>query len=623
MIYLALAESDTLWRMFEHALDLVSAGAPFASEEDSKRRCGERRIRIAFSPKGAEPARHFDTLASEIGRLLEEDTAVTVLVDSVRPFEMNPLRDGYDALLSALILAFPEVRWLFAGIRGYPERNEVAGKGTSDEKNRIEEANKKKQELRDLLDGFRRAHGLHRLFEPWQTPLFDGSGLRDWVRERIREDNKQRKALAYIPRRTRLAAALDEEPDYAFLHAYTAYRFGYRALALDRWKAVEAVFKKDTTNVDLALEDLYLNFPDGGDGMSDLEKRYKELPGLKCVPNHVIVTSDQRTPGDGDKQERNRRVKRDWKQEHRNGFMKWVHKPHGGIFALWREAGLFQRLKHGLAEGFKWPPRWKAIEREAAQQNEVGGHSSPGILLLIARRLVLRAERMLADGAIITAEEAVRGAVLATDALELLGGKTPTAAAEALALKHQFEIHAECQFVGVEYRIRLRDRFEDIARNAKAISRWFNRKEQARAAMNIELDVINRMVGVFRQYNQFDEEMQCLARLRHLDHSLYMHRSWRIVWWPFLRYVEFLMRSFPNFLLAIVAWMLPLGVILAMDPGVENGQQVVEATINAFFANNPHTGEIVTMIFTTVAAVAGIAHLGIFISHLYTLVSKR
>jgi len=605
MIYVSLVASDgsTDPKNIHKDLQLVVRCAHKNAPGLGDGSCGYRFEQMDLKA-GFDLRSYFEEVAQALTHWLDKDR-VTCLVSKVTLGNLNPLKpDGRsgESLLAMLVLAFPEVHWLFGVIEGEGERDNM------DDAKR---------------ECFQRIHGLRQLFKPEQVTLFDGGGLRDYIRCRIIVDLDTKREAIYLPRRQQLAVAMDEEPDYAFLHAYTAYRFGYRALALDRWKAVEAVFKKDTTNVDLALEDLYLNFPDGGDGMSDLEKRYKELPGLKCVPNHVIVTSDQRTPGDGDKQERNRRVKRDWKQEHRNGFMKWVHKPHGGIFALWREAGLFQRLKHGLAEGFKWPPRWKAIEREAAQQNEVGGHSSPGILLLIARRLVLRAERMLADGAIITAEEAVRGAVLATDALELLGGKTPTAAAEALALKHQFEIHAECQFVGVEYRIRLRDRFEDIARNAKAISRWFNRKEQARAAMNIELDVINRMVGVFRQYNQFDEEMQCLARLRHLDHSLYMHRSWRIVWWPFLRYVEFLMRSFPNFLFAIVAWMLPLGVILAMDPGVENGQQVVEATINAFFANNPHTGEIVTMIFTTVAAVAGIAHLGIFISHLYTLVSKR
>ena len=354
--------------------------------------------------------------------------------------------------------------------------------------------------------------------------------------------------------------------------------------------------------------------------MSNLKERNVELPLLRRVSKRIIITSGQRRNSGDEKKNANKDVKASWNQYAPGWFMTDVYKPHGGIFKLWKDAGLRKRLRgnKGLADGFIWPPAWP----KNTDSDEGGGHSSPGMLLLIARHLVNRAERMLREP-INTAEQAVHGAVLATDALELLGGKTPTAAAEALALKHQFAIHAECQFVGVEQRVNLDGRFQDIEDEAENIAQWFRRKDHERASINIRMDVINRMVSVFRQYNQFDEEMVCLARLRRLHHELYMHRSWRVIWWPFLRYAEFLLGSFPKFLLAISLWVLVPVVVIALSSGMD-GEHVVEAAINSFFAQNPKSGEgIVTMALTTFVAVAGIAHLGVFISHLYTLVSKR
>ena len=259
------------------------------------------------------------------------------------------------------------------------------------------------------------------------------------------------------------------------------------------------------------------------------------------------------------------------------------------------------------------------------------GHSSPGIFLLIARHLLDRAESMLTKG-LSSVEQAVRGAVLANDALELLGGKTPTTAAEALSLKHHFELHAECQFTGVEHHVPLHHRLKEIKRDAESIARWFRPQERRRAALNIQMNIVNQLVRILRQYNQFDEEQECMNRVRHLHNSLYLHEHpWRrFLTWPILRYSEFLLSSFSRFTIALIVWIVGLTLLFNLRPDIKsptdetNSLQPFGDAISTFLGINPITSYGPWLIvLSVVAIVAGLAHLGIFISHLYVLVSKR
>ncbi len=596
MIFVSIAQTEASFSALREMVTFASRKRPFVDGVIAH----WQHMELCLA--GEENAQaSFDAAAAEISRWVAEDE-VTILVSEVQPLKLNPLNPGVDSLLAALILTFPEVRWLFGTIRGY-------GKGNDGE-----------------LDDFRRNHGLQHLFQPWQTPLFDGSGLRDWVRQCAKNDKESEKDAAYLPRREQLAVAMDEETDYAYLHAYTAYRFGFRAMALTRWNAVEAVLGKKTDpdaedNLKIVLEDLYLNFPDGGKGMSKLAKKAETLCRLETTEHRILITCGHHIAGDARKRE-NRAYIAD---QRRNGkHIQYLYKPHGGIFSVWDNSKLRMKLTHGVGDGYEWPPNWKAIERvlSSASDDETHSHSSPGVLLQIARHLLNRAERLLAHS-ITTAEEAVRGAVLATDALELLGGKTPTSAAEALALKHQFALHAECQFVGVQHNISLAPRFEEIERDAKSIARWFRPREKKKTVLNIQMDIINRLVVVLRQYNQFDEELECLGKVRQLQNSIYMFNSWRIIYWPFLRYSEFLLASFSKFMTAIFLWATALILLVRLNSHLPFNR-VVEGAVSAFFAGNPIAGEgTLIMVCSTIAVLAGLAHLGIFISHLYVLVSKR
>ncbi|MDD5266658.1 MAG: hypothetical protein PHO08_05965 [Methylococcales bacterium] len=626
MIVVFLAQQENEFEALEDA-------AEFAALSRSRTRvdgdaCNWKRRRLLI-PGNPTPASIFEDIAVEFSRWLVEDP-VMVLVSQVHPFRLNPLlSQGLDSLLAMLILAFPEVRWLFGTILGDPNQQAT-------------------------LEGFHAGHGLRNLYAPKQSPLFDGGGLRDWIRERAIDDERSHHDSSYLPRRKALAIALDEETDYAYLHAYAAYRFGFRTLPLSERAASETVLGQRADSawkkpgITLALEDVFLNFPDGGRGLSDFLARKAVFPRLEEAEHRILVTSDQRVPGDEDKQARNKFYVNGQKAMGRTICR--LHKPHAGLFSVWEESKLHDRLKwtapvsgklhRGTGEGFIWPPDW----RQTTQNGEGSGHSSPGIFLLIARFLLKRAEKKLADG-VFSVESTVQGAVLAGDALELLGGKTPTTAADALSLKHRFELYAECQFTGVEYHIPLRGRLKEIERDAYSIARWFSPSEREAASLNIQLSVVNHLVRILRDYNQYDEEQICMDRVRHLHHTLWMKQHWyRLIFKPLLRYLEWLLRSFAGFVVALAVWIIGLSVLFYWaTPYNECWQASVSDAISSFFSIGtpiPHPDCVSIAAQSTAsckndtprwpqvavvctAIMSGFLHLGVFISHLYSIASRK
>lgn len=606
------------------------------------------RIRIAtFIPStdpDHDPRGDFHSFHDLLKQLTKQDS-VTVLVSLIRPFELNPLLDASpENLVAILVLAFPEVRWLFGTIRGYQEVQGIHG----DERQPRERKNQR-------LHEFRKAHGLHNLFCHPGSALFDGSGLRDWIRARMLDDPNTAHDAAYLPRRMQNAVAFDEESDYAHLHAYAAYRFGFRTHALTTKAQADCVLGESRRSdpLEVVFEDLFLNLPDGPRGYSDLARRdesegkhsrHKDFPRLEMAEHRIFVTSGQRTQNDEEKQAANRTY-----LETQRGLGKHIiqlNKPHGGIFSLWELAKLNRRLKwmnqetgriyRGVGEGFVWPPAWKDLDRaseEKARTSDGGGHSAPGILLVIAKSLIDRAERMVGD--VHTIEEAVLGAVLATDALELLGGKTPTLSIAALTLKHQFEVMAELQFAGVEYHFPVKGRIKEIEKEVQSICRWFAPAQQKNAALNAEMSVLNVLVCTFREFNQFDEEQICMNRVRHLHNTLWMRTTgWGWALWPAMRYFEVLLASFPKFCLALLGWILALSISFAeAKPVIESsgpssskelGTHPYGMALSTFLGSNSISSDHPLWLFlTSVAVVAGLAHLGIFISHLYAIISRK
>jgi hypothetical protein len=523
--------------------------------------------------------------------------------------EMNPvMHHGWAAVLGMLVLGFPEVHWVLAA--GGPQQ-------LDGELIRLHHATES-GELEKLLQ--RSASDF--------CPLFDAGALRHLIRQGLEQSPNK------LPLRAELAAAIDEEQSYAFFHAYTAYRFGFRCQVIMTMAGMTEFLKKPVPQPLLVFEDVFLHFPDDSPhGFSHLRLRdegRKPDEGFTHLADanfRILVTSGHHH---GQEEEARRdnpiylRALRD------NG--QWNHelqKPLGGMFNLWKESKLEQKLRdggrRGLAPGFEWPLRHQAGE---------GSHSAPGRLLVIADRLIARAERMLAD--IRTVPQAVYGAVLATDALELLGGKTPTTSLEALMLRHQFEALAECQFVGTQHHVDVKSRIKDLVIEVESLAFWFGKTTRSRkvARWNAELAILNKLIKVFSDHNQFDEDQKLQVRARRLHRKLWLHeRPWLkpLEFAPW--YVEKLLASVPVFLLAIAGWILIMGLLfhLAKAPYVTLGQGIADA-FGSFLGVQPPADDKLwkseygwngpfCLIAATIAL--GFLHLGIFISHLYSIVTRK
>ncbi|WP_089724041.1 hypothetical protein [Candidatus Thiosymbion oneisti] len=569
---------------------------------------------------------------------------VVVLVDSIRPASLDVVEEGWswDSLIAMLILTFQEIRWVFGVMQG---------EGQGSYWNRTIAPH---HSLTSLLNPTRR------------EPLFDPTGLREWVRSRTNDRIQRVGDDLKLPTRWEIAAAIEEERPYAYLHGYTAYRFGCRADTVMTWAAMKERFqctddKQSPTQADkkssghgywLLLEDMSLNFADRPQRvhLHCLETERKEhcawldSSDKEGSAHRILVTTGQTRPKDPALSD-NRRYLRE-KKEGRGSV---VLKPTCGMFDLWEKSGLLRRWKdsrrRGDVEGFVWPPlhpRPAGDEKSCEERSESNGagnaqgHGTIGKLLLVSEALIKRAKALTSR--VECASEAVQGAVLATDALELTGGRTPTTAIEALSLKQRFELLAECQFSGVEHHISLHHRFDEINLETRAICRWFARRQRERATLNARMHILNQLVDVFQMHNQFDEERTCVNRVRYLHATLWMRdKPWRYVFWLPIRYVEWLLSSFLVFVSAVAVWILVLGILFAFaNPDLPAWNMDRLATglrdaITSFFSvgspirpgsctDGLSNGEV---IMTSVSIMSGFLHLGVLISHLYSIITRK
>jgi hypothetical protein len=245
---------------------------------------------------------------------------------------------------------------------------------------------------------------------------------------------------------------------------------------------------------------------------------------------------------------------------------------------------------------------------------------------VVANTLIRRAEALLRSE-VTSVEPAVRGAVLATDALELLGGRTATVSVQALRLKHQFELLAECQFTGVVHHFDIIGRLEEIRREAAHISAWFGRRQRVSAALNTEMRVLLDLVLVLRKYGYFDEELALMHRMRYIHNTLWMHeRPWRLVMKPILRYIEFLLGSFSRFALSLTAWVFVLAGIfwIIETPGSSGLRTAVSLALESFVSKGlPNQVNVFKDFLFGIATIAGLLHIGAFLSLLYSTITRK
>lgn len=526
-----------------------------------------------------------------------------------------------ELLASWLILAFPEVQWLFWG-------DELEDQQTFLHKcHSIHPISR----LREFINN---THGLRNF-------LFDPSGLRNSIKSVIEqsfdtdstEPAANSKGQRLFPRRDSLAVSIDEESTYAYINAYAAYRFGYRAWPITHYDQFCAILGSKESNIHLLFEDLYLFFPDRplGHHLTDLRMRDEKHPGLNAdsLRDRILVTVGHKRAG---KWHDNNAYLRTLRRE-RGIRWKILYKPFSGIFDLWRKSGLWdkKRNKPAFGKGFKWP-----LEFSKSRLDRAGAHSTPGRLLMIAQHLLERSERVLRDAS--SVPDAIHAALLALEAKELIGCRTPTMALEAIALQHQSEIAAESMFYGIEYNLNVRDRFRDIEREVKAIASWFHPKSRARSQLNARLTIIESLARRFRELHQFEEEQSCLVEARKLRFAFWMRQSrWRYWTWPVLKYLQHALHSLPRFLLIVGIINLFFGAIywgvsteLAFTGGWRAYLTALSASALFFFTLQPSPEWAVNgqwpnawNLFLALQGVISFSNLTLLITNVYLIVSRR
>ncbi len=527
--------------------------------------------------------------------------------------ELDPIDRTRDwpAVVGMLILAFPEMLWGL--ITPYEPHNQTLAR----------------THFLNQSNFCERLENLIELQKEGFSPLFDADGFRNALREKI----KLRDEASYVPLRKERAVTVDEEENYAYFNAYVAYRFGFRANVVTSYQMMTDLLAGDLADpFSVSFEDIYLNFADRRKSMSRIEDRDARCPELSRIANRIFITSGHsRSAAEQQIAKSNDEYLKRLTEEKRH-FTKTLFKPGSGVFDLWKKSGLNDQfsLNGGRAPGFVWPP-------PAVKENEraSGTHSAPGRLLWISERLIKRAIQIQREAGSVA--EAIYGAALTVDAQEYLGHRTPTTSLDAIALKHQIEVLSESMFNGIEYNLDTGSRFDEIEQEMNRIGAWFRKETREISELNAEISIVSDLVLTFRNHNQFSEEQAGLSKLRHLHRKLWVRRnrpwSWPI--WPFRWYIDTLLASIPRFILAIVFWLLIFGILYSVTNEV-NGELTphrmhgFEDAITAFFGMQPphdfkdieHAGEVVVWV-TLFIILTGFVHLGIFVSHLYSIMSRR
>jgi hypothetical protein len=524
--------------------------------------------------------------------------------------ELDPMDRTRDwpAVVGMLILAFPEVLWGL--VTPYESSNPALARA----------------HFLHPSDFCERLDALVELQKQGFSPLFDADGFRSALRGEL----AQRRQADYIPVRKERAVTIDEEESYAYFNAYVAYRFGFRCNVVTSYEMMTGLLDDDSQQpFSVSFEDVFLNFADRRMAMSRIEDRDKRCKVLPRIENRIFVTSGH------SKTEEERKTKTendhylDRLQQEQRRYIKTLFKPGSGVFDLWKKSGLQDRLNDGKAPKFLWPPKPRT-----GQSQGTGTHSAPGRLLWISERLIARARQIHEN--VSSVKEAIYGATLTIEAQEYLGYRTPTASLDAIALKHQLEVLAESMFNGIEYRLDTKSRFKEIESEMDNVGAWFRDDSRLKSELNAEIGIVSDLVLTFRNYNQFSEEQDSLRKLRELHRKLWVRRRrWHWFFFPFRWYVDKLLASIPLFIGAIVAWLLVFALIYAFEPRIPEAElpgyiHGFEDSVTAFFGMQPphDFGKIECaaewLVWVTLFIIlTGFVHLGIFVSHLYSIMSRR
>lgn len=362
--------------------------------------------------------------------------------------------------------------------------------------------------------------------------LFDPSGLRTSIKIDIVKyyDEKKEKTLPYITgilkdRNTKCAVALDEELPFIFLNGYTAYRFGYRCYMISSKSEMFEVLNSESKRIiNLSFEDKELRFHDMIDieemnKINDLKERAEllnklsEETGIKRFIVTGVLSSDKI-----------------------NGFL-IIHKPYSGLYHLGKKSDIYNSSNKKITsqEYLSFESQRNYSDKQFKLENNNTGkeltndtmkeHPNAINRILLIANLMLNRARNISKQAI-TSEMAVHSALLALEAKELLHGRSITTVLEAISIQHQAEVMAECSFYGVTHDIETDLRFAGIAEEVDdTIDISSKEKRKLAQSYNAQIETINNLRHIFKDYEQFDEEESCLDKVRELRQGLHFYSS--------------------------------------------------------------------------------------------------
>jgi hypothetical protein len=194
-------------------------------------------------------------------------------------------------------------------------------------------------------------------------------------------------------------------------------------------------------------------------------------------------------------------------------------------------------------------------------------------------------------------------------------------------------------FLGVEYNINVQDRFREIEHDLKKITNWSHLRSKRRMEVNARLSIATQITRIFREDGQFDEEQACLKYLRNLNRRwFYQCRPWLRFLQPFQRYIEGLIGSLAGFITSLLAWPTVFALLSTYLWAVDllpqkDGYSLIHPLIRrnmfasfvTFFGLQPAGNDLLegAQAVTVGLIILGFIHLGVFISHLYTMLSRR
>jgi len=471
-------------------------------------------------------------------------SSVVVVDELISRDFLDPLttRSGPQQFYAMLMLAFPELQFVFLNTTGLPS------------------------ERMYLLNWLKKAKSRERSKNFQECQLFDPYGIREQIKSKLYVNEEHKNAPPAFER-DKKALSIEEEFSYALYNGYAAYKSGYTCTVVNSLGHLEVI--KDLPNNKFALqyEDLYLNFydrTDKDDGLSSLKKRDNGFSFLKKA--------------DGKKRFLVSVAHSKLKKEDRDLVTDVIPKPGRGIYHLLKQSKTTCFCENELKKFKKRRKEWldKIKESKGKSKNESKNHSAPGCLMVVAESLLHRAKNLLDHNADVP--DAIHSATLALEAKELLGCHTPTLAVQALTIQHLAEITAESAFFGVEYSLQLEDRFEDIKAEAKTIAIWFSPYIITKQQLNIRLSIIEQLAKKFNGFNQFEEEKKCLHKARGLTFALSREKYWLTRRWPIKRadnkdpikipqplnliinffhwYIQFCLSALWKFIVSIIFWVL-------------------------------------------------------------------